>query len=350
MVEIFDGSGHFGMWQSEVLDALFQQGLDITIEGKKPESMGEEDWKTLNRLACGTIRSCLSREQKYAFCKETSASKLMTELEEKFLKKSSQNKLHMKKRLFRFTYIPGATMNDHITSFNQLVADLLNLDVTFEDEDLALMLLGSLPEEFEFLETTLLHGKVAVSLNEVCGALYSYELRRKDKKDSSEKANEALVARGRPVIQAKGKKKRSKSKAKVGKDECAFCREKGHWKKDCPKLKNKGQSKTVADSNVAEYVDDSDCSLAVSGSTSSSSAWLLDSGCSNHMCPNREWFYDFRELEEGVVYTANDVPLTTHGIGSIRLKNRDGAIRTLKDVRFVPSLSRNLISVGALSD
>ena len=178
MVEIFDGSGHFGMWQSEVLDALFQQGLDIAIEGKKPDNVGEEDWKTLNRLACGTIRSCLSREQKYAFCKETSASKLMTALEEKFLKKSSQNKLHMKKRLFRFTYIPGTTINDHITSFNQLVADLLNLDVTFEDEDLALMLLGSLPEEFEFLETTLLHGKAAVSLSEVCGALYSYELRR----------------------------------------------------------------------------------------------------------------------------------------------------------------------------
>ena len=84
MVEIFDGSGHFGMWQSEVLDALFQQGLDVAVEGKKPDTMGEEDWKTLNRLACGTIRSCLSREQKHAFCKETSASKLMTALEEKF--------------------------------------------------------------------------------------------------------------------------------------------------------------------------------------------------------------------------------------------------------------------------
>ena len=31
-VEIFGGTGHFGMWQSEVLDALFQQGLDIAIE------------------------------------------------------------------------------------------------------------------------------------------------------------------------------------------------------------------------------------------------------------------------------------------------------------------------------
>ena len=34
LVEIFDGTGHFGMWQGEVLDSLFQQGLDIAIEHK----------------------------------------------------------------------------------------------------------------------------------------------------------------------------------------------------------------------------------------------------------------------------------------------------------------------------
>src|ERR1043165_1426315 len=161
---------------------------------------------------------------------------------------------------------------------------MLNLDVTFEDEDLALRLLGSLPEEFEFLEMTLLHGKVAVTLSEVCGALYSYELRRKDKKDNSTGVTEALIVRGRQRSQAKGKKQRSKSKSKLSKDECAFCHEKGHWRKDCPKLKKKAQSdkeKTVA---VAEYNNDSDCSLVVTGSTSSSSVWLLDSGCSYHMC------------------------------------------------------------------
>ncbi|WCJ26614.1 hypothetical protein M5689_008419 [Euphorbia peplus] len=184
-VEIFDGTGHIGIWQGEVLDALFQQGLDIAIEGENPEEIDENEWKIVNRLACGTIRSCLSREQKYAFCKETSASVLWKALEEKLLRKSSQNKLHMKKRLFRFSYAFGTTMNDHITNFNKLVADLMNLDVTFEDEDLALMLLGSLPEEFEFLETTLLHGKAEVSIREVCDALYSYELRKEDKKESS---------------------------------------------------------------------------------------------------------------------------------------------------------------------
>ncbi|PWA70867.1 Retrovirus-related Pol polyprotein from transposon TNT 1-94 [Artemisia annua] len=211
-VEVFDGTGHFGMWQSEVLDALFQQGLDIAIEESKPEDVEERNWLTINRLACGTVRSCLSREQRYAFSKETSAYKLWVALEEKFLKKNCQNKLFMKKRLFRFTYVPGTTMNDHITSFNQLVTDLMNMDEVFKDQDLALILLGSLPEEYELLETTLLNGKDDVSLSEVCAALYSKELRRKDKQISSGGDAEVLLVRGRS--QKKGTDKRWRSKSR----------------------------------------------------------------------------------------------------------------------------------------
>jgi hypothetical protein len=75
-VEIFDSTSHFGMWQGEVMDSLFQQGLDIAIEEKKLEDIGDKNWSTMNRLACGTIRSCLSKEQKYAFKNETSVHKL----------------------------------------------------------------------------------------------------------------------------------------------------------------------------------------------------------------------------------------------------------------------------------
>ena len=66
----------------------------------------------------------------------------------------------MKKRLFCFTYIHGTTINDHITSFNQLVADLLNLDVTFEDEDLALMLLDRFPRSLNFSKQHYSMGKL----------------------------------------------------------------------------------------------------------------------------------------------------------------------------------------------
>ena len=87
------------MWQGEVLDSLFQQGLDIAIEEDKPDEVDNKDWIIINRLACGTIQLCLSREQKYAFKNETSAHKLWKALEENFLKESGQNKLLMKKRL-----------------------------------------------------------------------------------------------------------------------------------------------------------------------------------------------------------------------------------------------------------
>ena len=66
------------------------------------------------------------------------------------------------------------------------------------------------------------------------------------------------------------------------------------------------------------------------------------------MTPNREWFFDFKELKYGVVYTINNFPLNTYEIGSIRLRNQDRSIRILTGVHYVPNLMRNLISVGTI--
>lgn len=41
---------------------------------------------------------------------------------------------------------------------------------------------SSLHDEFEYLETTLLHGKDKATFKEATGALYNYELRKKTRK------------------------------------------------------------------------------------------------------------------------------------------------------------------------
>lgn len=74
-VEKFDGTDNFGMWQCEVLDLLFREGSHIALESK-PENMSTEDWNFVNRQACGTIRLCLAKEQKYFVMKETLATSL----------------------------------------------------------------------------------------------------------------------------------------------------------------------------------------------------------------------------------------------------------------------------------
>ena len=44
---------------------------------------------------------------------------------------------------------------------------------------------------------------------------------------------------------------------------------------------------------------------------------ILDTGCTYHMCPHKEWFFKFEEVDGGVVYLNScDVSYIT-GMGSV---------------------------------
>lgn len=66
------------------------------------------------------------------------------------------------------------------------------------------------------------------------------------------------------------------------------------------------------------------------------------------MTPNRSWFEDFCEQAEGFVLFGDNKSCKIAGIGSIWFKLHDGNERLLTEVRYVPDLKRNLISVGEL--
>ncbi|KAK0584100.1 hypothetical protein LWI29_007622 [Acer saccharum] len=167
--------------------------------------------------------------------------------------KSIENRLYLKKKLFRFQYKKGISMIEHLDNYNKILADLQNLDVEIIDEDKALLLLNSLPDTYEHLTTTLLYGKDEVKFIDVSNALVNNEYRKKDQLDHRDSTSEALtVARGRTNNRRSGvpsergrscsksrgpshsKSKGESSVRRPAKDECAYCHQKGHWKKDCP--------------------------------------------------------------------------------------------------------------------
>ena len=76
--------------------------------------------------------------------------------------------------------------------------------------------------------------------------------------------------------------------------------------------------------------------------------WLLDSGASHHVCPHKEWFSSYQTVNDGCVLLGDNSPCKTLGFGNIKIKMFDGVIRTLTDVRHVPELKKNLISLGVL--
>ena len=76
--------------------------------------------------------------------------------------------------------------------------------------------------------------------------------------------------------------------------------------------------------------------------------WILDSACSYHMTPNKDWFNTYRSVNSGSVLMGNDASCKVAGIGNIIIKMFDGVVRTLCDVRPILDLRKNMISLGTL--
>uniref|UniRef100_A0A2N9ID98 CCHC-type domain-containing protein n=1 Tax=Fagus sylvatica TaxID=28930 RepID=A0A2N9ID98_FAGSY len=303
----FDGTGNFGLWQRRVKDLLVQQGLVKALYGKtkKPEKMTDDEWEELDMKAVSTIRLLLADEVMYDVMEENSTAGIWLNLEKRYMSKSLTNKLHLKQKLYGLKMTEGADLRQHINTFKQIISDMLRIDIKFEDEDKAMMLLTSLPASYEHLVTTLLYGKETLELEEVSGALLDHYQRKH--KDSAESSGEGLVVKG---YQDRGRKKdkddksargRSKSKSKAVK--CFKCQKKGHMKRDCPEW-NKGKEEN--------------------------------------------WFDTYRSINCGSVRMGNDAACTIIGMGTIKIKMSDGVVRTLEEVRHIPDMRKNLISLGTL--
>ena len=76
--------------------------------------------------------------------------------------------------------------------------------------------------------------------------------------------------------------------------------------------------------------------------------WILDSGYTFHMTLNRDWFFTYEPVHKGVVLIGNNASCKVAGIGIVHIKMFDGVVRTLGDIRHVPDLKRNLVSLSTL--
>ena len=173
-VEKFDGTKNFGMWQCEVMDVLFQQELDIALEDKL-EEMTLKDWKKINRQACGTILLCLAKDHKHFVMRKMKAKELWKKLENKYMTKSVENRLYLRKKLFRFQFHAGISLSEHFNDYNKILVDLKKLDVKISDEDKALLLLNSLLDSYDHLITIVLYGKDEIKFDDVSNALTNNE-------------------------------------------------------------------------------------------------------------------------------------------------------------------------------
>ena len=76
--------------------------------------------------------------------------------------------------------------------------------------------------------------------------------------------------------------------------------------------------------------------------------WILNSGCAYHICHYRDWFTTYEHRDSNSVLLGNDASCQTVGIGTVRIRTKNGVVRTLSNVQHVQELKKNIISLGSL--
>ncbi|GJS19238.1 retrovirus-related pol polyprotein from transposon TNT 1-94 [Tanacetum coccineum] len=253
--------------------------------------------------------------------------------------KSFANKLYLKKKLYTF-YLPAErNISEHIDEFNKIVLDLANIEVKFEGENLALLLLTSLPASYEHFVDTLLYGREALTLEDVMATLNSKEIKERSKEKGDN--GEGLYMRGRTdrwdLHQSKGK---SRSKSRGGRLKCYICQSEDHLKRNC--LKNNRKKSTCyikkddqPSSNGLIYND----SMVMSAEALLD--WIMDSGCSYHMTPRLDIFFDFLECDGGSVLLGDNKECKIRGlVNGYTIKLQSGKVKVINGSRVVLSRTR----------
>ena len=142
--------------------------------------------------------------------------------------------LVFEKETVSFPVEEGGSISDHINTYTKLLADLANVNVVIDEENKALILLNSLPDEgYETFFFTLINERTSLSYSGVTTAIVKLKLRRKDKESFGGTSAEALTVRGRSPNQRGENRGRSKSRSRYGnrsltRNQCAFCKQTCH--------------------------------------------------------------------------------------------------------------------------
>nr|GEV80080.1 hypothetical protein [Tanacetum cinerariifolium] len=219
------------------------------------------------------------------------------------------SKMHLKQKLFSLKMQEGGSLLDHLSVFKEIITDLEAMEVKYDEEYLGLILLCSLPSSYSNIRDTL-------TLQEVYEALHAKE-KMKDMVSS-----EGSSSRGESLMD-------------------------GHDISECYKLKNKekraanqkpqtNQDDEGKAAYAAENNSNGDVLVVFAGCVKTNDEWILNSGCTFHMTPNKNWFINYKPMKGGSVLMDDNTPYKIAGIGSIQIKMFDGVVRTLTELRYVP--------------
>ena len=280
---------------------------------------------------------------------EMKAFDMMVHLKGMFQEKARQERFTTTKALNACKMTPGTSVSAHVLKMNGLIDQLNKIGAPISHELATDLILGSLLESYDqFVMNYNMH-HMEKSIAELHGMLKNVET-------NIQKTNPVLMVHKGEGMKRKGKGKGNKAKKGKGQSKpkakkpkppkegvCFFCNEQGHFKRNCKLYLEDLKKKNSSEATTS-------CIYVIEVNLSTSPSWVLDTGCGSHICVNVQGLRSSRSLAKGEVdlRVGDGARVTTLAVGVYDLTLPSGLVFQLKNCYYVPTVSRNIISVSCL--
>ncbi|XP_026671441.1 luciferin 4-monooxygenase-like [Ceratina calcarata] len=230
----------------------------------------------------------------------------------------------------KFKMAEEMDVRTHLTQFYDAIDKLQAMNVEINGDLLTVMILNSLPASFETFRIAMLSRDDLPDPDSLRIKIIEIDDTRKQKEKDDD--NGAMFARHGPPG---GQSRKPHASADTQNSTNCFAKRKTASQK----------------ANVVEQTLIVEC-LQSSTNSASPSKWCLDSGCTSHLCNDKNLFIESEETNGGLKLASDAVTQVT-GKGSVRLSASNGEVEQsfkLKDTLLVPSLRVNLLSVSKIVD
>lgn len=344
---------NWSTWRFRMELLLMKEDLWMTVKDPKPEPEGiTSAWNRKDEKARAVIGLALDDSQLIHVMEAVSANDMWEKLKSYHERGSLSNKIHVLRKLCSMRLEENGNLSNHLMEASELVHRLARVGEMLKEHLVVAILLSSLPESYNPLVTAL-EGRPEndLKVDYVKGKLLD-EWRRK-----SEKLNENVRENAmKSTLQTENR--RSFIRA------CYYCGREGHFQRNCPVLleetkadmKKQPQVKSTTFQQLSPRSSGEDRGVCFNMTTSgdvTEEKWIIDTGCTKHMTNSTTslgWWNPCSAevmLPDGKIVKAKG-----RGQGRIVGVGMDGErIEVkLKEVLYVPGLSRNVLSVNRITE
>ncbi|GBN86016.1 Retrovirus-related Pol polyprotein from transposon TNT 1-94 [Araneus ventricosus] len=273
-------------------------------------------------------------------------------LERTYQSKGPARKANLLKSLLQLKMETGSDVRNHICKFFDFIDKLQDLDIVIDEDLTSVMLLYSLPANFETFRVAIESLDELPKLDALRIKIIDEWQSRADQslsKDDGAYAakfenrfrNQCFQAKTKPKETVDDRKRNNTSKPhRSRKIKCWTCGLEGHVSRECEKKNSRTHSAIgFCVANVSDARDHSQ--------------WILDSGCTTHLCNNESFFEYIEPSNEKCIKLAHKSEAKVQGHGKNNfpaIVNGQRSYVHSNKTLYVPSLSYNLLSVAKLTN